>query len=167
MPRTFVVDSTNTSRLAKRIFVVDSTNTPRQLKRAFVIDSTNTARLVYTAAVTMTMVAGSAGVGQNTFGYDTTGPNGPYGSLTPHVDPAGNEVTAIAWGGASGAVLTLNISVTPNPGQFYVYSLAITPGDTLLATASNYAYAGGTAIWTWGGYPGITFGDTYTCVLTL
>jgi hypothetical protein len=49
MARTFVVDSTNTARLVRRLFVVDSTNTARLIQRAFAIDSTNTARLVYAA----------------------------------------------------------------------------------------------------------------------
>jgi hypothetical protein len=164
MPRTFIVDSTNTSRLARRMFVVDSTNTSRQIKRMFVIDSTNTARLVFAPAVTMTMVAGSGGPGSDIFGYSSSG---AYGSLTPNTDPALNTVSAITWGGPSGAVLSLNINVTPNPGQFYVYSLSLTPGQTVLATAASYGYSTGTAQWVWS-YPGpINFGDTYTCVLTL
>jgi hypothetical protein len=50
MTHTYVVDSGNVSRVAKRIFIVDSSNTTRQVKRLFVIDDTNTARLVYVAA---------------------------------------------------------------------------------------------------------------------
>jgi hypothetical protein len=163
MPRTFIVDSTNTSRLVKRLFVIDSTNTARQVKRVFYVDSTNTSRLVYTAAVTMTMVAGQSTVGGDiVVGYQA----GSYGTLSPTQDPAHNTVTAISWGGPSGAVLQLSISAAAELPFPYVYSLAINGGTPLLGSNATFSYTAPNSSWLWS-YPGFTYGDTYTCVLTL
>lgn len=163
---TFVVDSGGTSRLLKTCWIVDATNTSQRVKKIWVIDSGNVPRLVYTAAVTFTMVAGEQNIdGFHFFGYSSGSPS--YGSLSPTTDPEGNTVTAIAWGGAAGATLALDIAIATNPGSDYVFSLAITPGNTVLGSAAGYSYSSGVASWTWGDYVGFTNGDTYTCVLTL
>ena len=160
---TYVIDSTNTTRLVKRCFIIDSGNVSRQVKKIWVIDSTNTARLVYTSTKTFTMVAGQETADGHLFiGYLA----GSYGSLSPTTDPEGNTISGIVFA-ASAGTLTLQINVATNPGSIYVQTLTIAPGQTYIGPAATYSYGSGVATWEWASTALYADGDTYTVTLGL
>jgi hypothetical protein len=144
--RTFVVDSTGTTRFPKRWFAIDSGGVARLGRRVFVLDSGGVARLIFTGADFLTLVSASAPVaGSN--GYA----QGGFGSLTPTVLGDGSTVTTL-----DASVTTpfpLNFTITGYPGTIgsaYLKSLTLN-GATFLATAASFSGggAGGSAVWTW------------------
>jgi hypothetical protein len=94
VPQTYVVDSTNTTRLVRRLFIVDSTNTTRLVKRVFIVDSTNTARLVYVAAqvipVGLSAVASYPATATCTITFNTSGTETVQSNQIPVPETLGN-----------------------------------------------------------------------------
>jgi hypothetical protein len=158
---TFVVDSSSTTRLAKKVFVVDASNTTRAVKKIWVIDSSNTARLVFQSASILTMVSGSLG---NDRGFL----QGAFGSLTPRTLLTGQTVTELIVTTA-GSITFVVTGFASNPGSTFLTSINITGPSvniTLLGTATTFSFSGGQATWSGGSTGGLVGGDTYTVTIT-
>jgi hypothetical protein len=160
---TFVVDSSSTTRLAKKVFVVDSSNTTRAVKKIWVIDSGGTPRLVFQSASVLTMVAGSLGNDRGFF-------HGSFGSITPTTLLSGQTVQELIV--TTSGTITLNINgFSSNPGSTFLTSLMVTgpfgTNFTLLGSAASFVFGGGASEWDWttGAEP-LVSGSTYTVTIT-
>ena len=158
---TFVVDSSSTTRLAKKVFVVDSSSTTRAVKKIWVIDSGGTPRLVFQSASVLTMVAGSSG---NDRGFL----HGAFGSISPTTLLTGQTVTELITT-VSGTV-TFAANFTSNPGSTFLTSIHVagpSSNFTVLGSAASFAFGAGTGTWSFpsGGVAQIS-GDTYTVTIT-
>jgi hypothetical protein len=159
MTRTIVVDSSNTSRLVKRLFVVDSGNVSRQVKRMFVVDSGNVSRLVYTGQDDLSLTAGTSA---GTSGYAVSG----FGSLTPTVLGDGMTVADLYSSNTAPFPLTFVITgFSSNPGSGYVTSVLIN-STTLLGSSASYSYYGGQVTYTWSSGVRLAAGTVYPVVIT-
>jgi hypothetical protein len=158
--KTYVVDSTDTTRYVKKIFVVDSGSVARKIKRIWMIDSGSVARLVFTGADYLSMVAGTTAGSSGYLG-------GVFGTLTPHV--LGDGATVEELTAANAFAHNSIFEITGYPGSITSsYLLSLTVGaTTLLATAATFAGggSGGAASWTWSTGFAINSGSTYAVVV--
>jgi hypothetical protein len=155
--KTYIVDSSNTTRFPKRIIVVDSGNVSRVCKRIFVVDAGNVSRLIFTGADYLTLVSGNV---STTNGYV----RGTIGSLTPSTLGDGALVQEIA--AKSTTPFTLIFDISGYAGTItssYLISLTIT-NTVFLATSAVFTggSAGGTAQWQWTTGFNLINGDTFS-----
>jgi hypothetical protein len=173
--RSFIVDSGNTARLAKRLFIIDSGNVARQAKRIFVIDSGNVARLVYVSAITnsrtLTAAFADDGVLAAYEGYSSVGiTTGPFGGI--------DNATISSGAFGSLTLQTLTIEFIPrspqtfqdtrldiagygsDPGATNGFASFTINGHTLTpADRNSYSFGSGVATWTFLTDIGLTNGN--------
>jgi len=163
---TYVADPTDVTRKLKKCFVSDPATAVHNVKKIFVSDPGDVARLVFESTSVFVMVAGagSAGPGNELFGYSASL---AFGSVTPSVDVNGNVVKAIYWSDRAASIV-YQVAVASNPGQSYFTTFAIAGQGTFASSAATYSYSSGIAQWGWpAGSSSFTNGNTYTISVSL